>query len=153
MCPDEERCGVSLEKLNRAGEDYLKAILILQRKNGSVRSLDIAKLLDVSKPSVSVAVKLLREGGFLIMDEDKHICLTDIGRETAEVVYEKHRVLSECLIAMGVDSDTADQDACRMEHIVSPETIEKMKIFLDKGTEKCRKEQKRNIVSPCRRSS
>lgn len=153
MLPDEDRCGVSPEKLNRAGEDYLKAILILQRKNGSVRSLDIAKLLDVSKPSVSVAVKLLREGGFLTMDSDKHICLTDIGRETAELVYEKHRVLSECLIAMGVDSDTADKDACRMEHIVSPETIEKMKIFLDKETEKCRKEQKRNIVAPRRRSS
>lgn len=141
MLPDEDRCGVSPEKLNRAGEDYLKAILILQRKNGSVRSLDIAKLLDVSKPSVSVAVKLLREGGFLTMDSGKHICLTDIGRETAEIVYEKHRVLSECLVALGVDSDTADMDACRMEHIVSPETIEKMKIFLDKGTEKCRKEK------------
>lgn len=141
MLPDEDRCGVSPEKLNRAGEDYLKAILILQRKNGSVRSLDIAKLLDVSKPSVSVAVKLLREGGFLTMDPEKHICLTDIGRETAEIVYEKHRVLSECLVALGVESDSADKDACRMEHIVSPETIEKMKIFLDKGTEKCRKEK------------
>lgn len=153
MFPDEECCGVSPEKLNTAGEDYLKAILILQRRYGSVRSLDIAKLLDVSKPSVSVAVKLLREGGFLIMDEDKHIRLTDIGRETTERVYKKHRVLSECLIAMGVDFDTADKDACRMEHIISPETIEKMKIFLDKGTEKCRKEKKRNIVAPRRRSS
>lgn len=152
MLSDEERCGVSPEKLNRAGEDYLKAILILQRKSGSVRSLDIAKLLDVSKPSVSVAVKLLREGGFLIMDEDKHIRLTDIGRETAEIVYDKHRILSECLIALGVDSDTADKDACRMEHIVSPETIEKMKKFLDKGTEKCKKEKKGNIVAPRRRS-
>ncbi len=147
MLPDEELCGVSPEKLNRAGEDYLKAILILERKNGSVRSLDIAKLLDVSKPSVSVAVKLLREGGFLTMDSDKHICLTDIGRETAEIVYDKYRVLSECLIALGVDSDTADKDACRMEHVVSPETFEKMRIFLDKEQKNAEK-SKRGILYP-----
>ncbi len=114
---DEDRSEASPERLNRAGEDYLKAVLILQRKTGSVRSLDIAKMLGVSKPSVSVAIKLLREGGFLIMDPEKHICLTELGNEVAEQICEKHRVLSECLTALGVDADVAEKDACRMEHL------------------------------------
>ena len=130
MLSHEEQSGASPERLNRAGEDYLKAILLLQRRNGSVRSLDIVRLLGVSKPSVSVAVKLLREGGFLSMDEDKHIQLTDIGRETAEAVFEKHRVLLDCLIALGVDPDTADKDACRMEHVISDETFRAIKSYI-----------------------
>ena len=153
MLSHEEQSGASPERLNRAGEDYLKAILLLQRRNGSVRSLDIVRLLGVSKPSVSVAVKLLREGGFLSMDEDKHIQLTDIGRETAEAVFEKHRVLLDCLIALGVDPDTADKDACRMEHIVSPETIDRMSAFVNRGKEKCVITKKKNTVAPRRRSS
>ena len=116
-------------ELHRAGEDYLKSILLLQKKNGTVRSLDIAEMLHVSKPSVSAAVKLLREGGFLIMDEDKRITLTEAGREAAERIYEKHTVLKRFLISMGVDPDTAEKDACEMEHLVSPETLEQMKSF------------------------
>ena len=143
MHPDEVRNEASPERLNRAGEDYLKAVLILQRKSGVVRSLDIAKRLGVSKPSVSVAVKLLREGGFLIMDADKHICLTGLGHEAAEQIYEKHRVLSECLTALGVDFEVAEKDACRMEHIVSSETIERMRTFVNKGKEECKRQQKK----------
>ena len=135
MLSHEEQSGASPERLNRAEEDYLKAILILQRRNGSV------------------AVKLLREGGFLSMDEDKHIRLMDIGRETAEEVFEKHCVLSECLIALGVDPDTADKDACRMEHIVSRETIDRMSAFVNRGKEECNITKKKNMVTPRRRSS
>ena len=117
-------------ELHRAGEDYLKAILILQKQNHAVRSLDVAEMLSVTKPSVSRAVKLLREGGFLTMDADKRICLTEAGREAAEQVFEKHRVLTECLVTMGVDPGIAEKDACRMEHLISPETLEQMKIYV-----------------------
>ena len=124
-------------RLNRADEDYLKAILILHRKNGVVRSLDVAETLHVSKPSVSRAMKLLRENGFLTMDKDKLICLTDAGREMAEQVYEKHSGLEKCLISMGVNPDIAERDACGMEHVINPETLEQMKNFISNGTEEC----------------
>ncbi|MBQ3756801.1 MAG: metal-dependent transcriptional regulator [Oscillospiraceae bacterium] len=117
-------------ELHRAGEDYLKAILILQKQNHAVRSMDVAEMLSVTKPSVSRAVKLLREGGFLTMDADKRISLTEAGREAAEQVFEKHRVLTECLVTMGVDPGIAEKDACRMEHLISPETLEQMKIYV-----------------------
>ena len=117
-------------ELHRAGEDYLKAILILQKQNHAVRSRDVAEMLSVTKPSVSRAMKLLREGGFLTMDADKRISLTEAGREVAEQVFEKHRVLTECLVTMGVDPGIAEKDACRMEHLISPETLEQMKIYL-----------------------
>ena len=121
-------------ELHRAGEDYLKTILLLQNKNGSVRSLDVARKLNVSKPSVSVVMKLLRDGGFLTMDENKRICLTDAGREVAEQIYEKHLILKDCLISLGVDPDMAEKDACIMEHLISRETLEKMKYFTGKET-------------------
>ena len=117
-------------ELHRAGEDYLKAILILQKQNHAVRSRDVAEMLSVTKPSVSRAMKLLREGGFLTMDADKRISLTEAGREAAEQVFEKHRVLTECLVTMGVDPGIAEKDACRMEHLISPETLEQMKIYV-----------------------
>ena len=122
-------------ELHRAGEDYLKAILILQKKDGTVRSLDVAEMLNVSKPSVCRAIKLLREGGFLTMNEDKRISLTDAGTEAAEQVFEKHCVLKECLVSMGVDPETAEKDACRMEHSLSRKTFEKMKRFVGKEIE------------------
>ena len=117
-------------ELHRAGEDYLKAILILQKQNHAVRSLDVAEMLRVTKPSVSRAMKLLREGGFLTMDADKRISLTAAGQEAAEHVFEKHRILTECLVAMGVDPGVAEKDACRMEHLISAETLEQMKNYV-----------------------
>ena len=117
--------------LPRAMEDYLKSILILENRNGAVRSLDVAEMLQVTKPSVSRAMKTLREGGFLTMDADKLLCLTDSGREAAERVYEKHCVLKKCLVSMGVDPDIAEKDACRMEHGISSETLEQIKRFLN----------------------
>ena len=116
-------------ELHRAGEDYLKAILILQKQNHAVRSLDVAEMLSVTKPSVSRAMKLLREGGFLTMDADKRICLTEAGREAAEQVFEKHRVLTECLVTMGVDPGIAEKDACRMEHVVSDKSFDAIKRY------------------------
>ena len=121
-------------ELHRAGEDYLKTILLLQNKNGSVRSLDIAKTLHVSKPSVSTAMKLLRDGGFLTMDENKRIFLTDTGHAAAVRVYERHAIVKACLISLGVDPDIAEKDACSMEHLISRETLDQMKRFTGKET-------------------
>ena len=115
--------------LHSSGEDYLKTILILQGKNGYVRSMDIVKYLHLSKPSVSKAMRLLRDSGYIEMNEDKRIILTEAGQTVAEQVYEKHSIIKACLIRIGVDADIADKDACQMEHIVSQETIVQMKAF------------------------
>ena len=124
--------------LPRALEDYLKSILILQQKNGTVRSLDVAEMLHVTKPSVSRAMKTLREGGFLTMDADKLLCLTEKGFDAASQVCEKHCILKECLLSMGVEPDIAEKDACRMEHVISEETLERMKRFTArKNTDHC----------------
>ena len=98
-------------KLHAAGEDYLEAILVLQQKQGMVRSVDVARHLEVTKPSVCHAVATLRDGGFLTMDSDYFLHLTDVGREVAEQIYEKHRFFTDRLIEAGVDPVTAEQDA------------------------------------------
>lgn len=110
-------------KLYASGEDYLEAILVLQQKQGMVRSVDVARHMDVSKPSVCHAVATLRNGGFLTMDEDHFLHLTDIGREVATSIYERHCFFTEQLIAAGVDPKTAEADACRMEHVISTESF------------------------------
>ena len=110
-----------------SGEDYLEAILVLQKKMGMVRSVDVARHLEVSKPSVSHAVTTLRDGGFLTMDEDHFLHLTDVGREVAEKIYERHCFFTEQLIAAGVDPKTAEADACRIEHIISDESFSRLK--------------------------
>lgn len=114
-------------KLHTSGQDYLKAIYILQKKNGTVRSVDVAEYVSVSKPSVSYAVKLLREGGFLIMGDDYTLHLTELGRETAEKLYERHRYFTERLTDAGVDADTAEAEACKMEHTISDSSFQKLK--------------------------
>ena len=95
-------------KLRASGEDYLEAILILQKKRGLVRSVDVARHMEVTKPSVCHAVATLRDGGFLTMDEDRFLHLTDVGREVAEKIYERHCFFTEQLIAAGVDPKTAE---------------------------------------------
>ena len=110
-----------------SGEDYLEAILVLQKKLGMVRSVDVARHLEVSKPSVSHAVTTLRDGGFLTMDEDHFLHLTYVGREVAEKIYERHCFFTEQLIAAGVDPRTAEADACRIEHIISDESFLRLK--------------------------
>ena len=114
-------------KLYASGEDYLEAVLVLQKKLGTVRSVDVARHMEVSKPSVCHAVATLRDGGFLTMDKDHFLHLTDVGREVAEEIYARHQFFTERLIAAGVDPETAEADACRMEHAISEESFQKLK--------------------------
>ena len=115
-------------KLHASGEDYLETILVLQKKLGMVRSVDVARHMEVSKPSVCHAVATLRDGGFLTMDEDHFLHLTDVGREVAEKIYERHCFFTERLIiAAGVDPKTAEADAYRIEHIISDESFSRLK--------------------------
>ena len=113
--------------LHASGEDYMETILVLQKKLGMVRSVDVARHMEVSKPSVCHAVSTLRDGGFLTMDEDHFLQLTDVGREVAEKIYERHCFFTEQLIAAGVDPKTAEADACRIEHIISDESFDRLK--------------------------
>lgn len=113
-------------KLHASGEDYLEAVLILEKKTGPVRSVDIAEQLGVSKPSVSRAVSLLKEGGFL-QTEDNYLYLTDAGREIAEKIYERHCFFKRKLIDAGVDEKTAEKEACLMEHSLSDDSFDKIK--------------------------
>ena len=117
----------SKNKLHASGEDYLEAILVLQKEKGMVRSVDVARHMEVSKPSVCHAVAVLRDGGFLTMDEEHFLRLTDAGREVAEKIYERHCFFTEQLIAAGVDPRIAEADACRIEHVISTESFEHLK--------------------------
>ena len=114
-------------KLYASGEDYLEAVLVLQRKQGMVRSVDLARHMGFSKPSISHAVGVLKNGGFLTVDDDGFLHLTVIGREIAEKIYERHLFFMEQLIAAGVDPKTAEADACRIEHIISDESFVRLK--------------------------
>ena len=114
-------------KLRASGEDYLEAVLMLQKKNGMVRSIDLARHMEVSKPSVSRAGAILQEGGFLTVDSDYFLHLTEAGREVTEKIYERHQFFTEQLVAAGVDQETAEQEACRMEHVISDTSFQKLK--------------------------
>ena len=111
-------------------EDYLETILMLQKENGSVRSIDIAHALGFSKPSVSVAMKSLREKGHITVDEQGHISLTPTGLKIADKVYERHEILTKLLMHIGVDEETAKEDSCKIEHDLSEITFDKLKEFL-----------------------
>lgn len=119
-------------KLHASGEDYLETILILQKQCGMVRSVDVARYMSVSKPSVCRAVAVLRDGGFLRVDDDHFLHLTDAGREVAEKIYERHQFFTEQLIAAGVDPKIAEADACRMEHAISSESFARLKAAVAK---------------------
>ncbi|MCI6515559.1 MAG: metal-dependent transcriptional regulator [Bulleidia sp.] len=110
-------------KHNRSSEDYLETILILSERLPVVRSIDIAIELNFSKPSVSVAMKHLKESGKINVSTAGYITLTDTGKEIAEKVYERHRVLAQMLVTLGVNEKTANEDACEMEHVISEETF------------------------------
>ncbi len=116
-----------MSKLYASGEDYLEAILILYQKTETVRSVDVANAMEVSKPSVSRAVGILKNGGFITIDPDGYITLTDAGREVAERIYERHQVLTAWLMDIGVDHETAAEDACKLEHAISAESFAKLK--------------------------
>lgn len=114
-------------KLYASGEDYLETILILHRKMGMVRTIDVSRHMAVSKPSVCHAVAVLQEGGFLAVDGDHFLHLTEQGRIIAEKIYERHRFFTDRLIEAGVDPKTAEADACRIEHVISDETFRRLK--------------------------
>ncbi len=122
-------------KLHASGEDYLEAILILQKQMGesAVRSVDLARHMGFSKPSISHAMGVLRDGGFLTVDKDGFLHLTEEGREIAEKIYERHQFFTEQLIAAGVNETTAEQDACRIEHAISDESFQKLKNAIRSG--------------------
>lgn len=115
------------EKILESGEDYLETILVLHNRNGEVRSIDIAAELDYSKPSVSVAMKNLRERECITVDKNGFITLTDKGRAIAERVYERHLLFTEWLVSLGVPEEIAAEDACRIEHCLSTESFEAIK--------------------------
>ena len=110
-----------------SGEDYLEAILVLQKKLGMVRSVDVARHMGFTKPSITHAITTLQAGGFVERDEGGFIRLTDVGREVAEKIYERHCFFTEQLIAAGVAPKTAEADACRIEHIISDESFDRLK--------------------------
>ena len=114
-------------KMQESPEDYLEAIYMLSLKQQEVRSIDIARHMGYSKPSVSVAMKRLRENGFVLMDDNGFLTLTPEGRAIATRVYERHEVISRYLISIGINEETAQKDACRMEHVISEETFQKIK--------------------------
>lgn len=115
--------------VRESGEMYLEAILVLAKKSGYVRSIDVSEYLGYSKPSVSRAMGILREGGYILMEKDGAITLTDSGKKLAETIYERHTVLSELLIRLGVDERTATDDACRIEHVISDESFQAIKQY------------------------
>ena len=114
-------------KIQESAENYLETILMLSQVKPHVRSIDIATELEFSKPSVSVAMKNLRENGYILVDGNGYITLTDAGRKIAETMYERHTMLSNWLIYLGVDQKTAVEDACRMEHVLSADSFEAIK--------------------------
>lgn len=115
-----------MRKLRASGEDYLEAVLIMGQRIGQVRAIDVAQYLGYAKTSVSHGLRLLREGGFLTRDQDGFLYLTEVGRETAEKIYAKHQFFTQWLIKVGISPDTAEKDACRMEHAISEESFLKL---------------------------
>ena len=126
--------------VHKSSEDYLEAILLIQQKRGCVRSRDIVNLLGFSKPSVSVAMKKLRENNYIIMDGEGYITLTDSGMEIAQKILEKHNFIAELLISLGVNESTAYEDSCKIEHDISEESFIALKkltgILADKAADK-----------------
>lgn len=113
--------------LQESGEMYLETIYILTKKNHDVRSLDVAEYMNFSKPSVSRAVGLLKQGGYITVDPDGYLHLTDLGEQIATKIYERHTLLTEFLIQLGVDQETAAADACKIEHDISDKSFEAIK--------------------------
>lgn len=113
--------------LQESGEMYLETIYILSQQNNSVRSIDVGEYMGYSKPSVSRAVNILKNGGYLLMDKNGFLTLTDSGLEVARKIYERHTILTDILVSLGVDEETAAQDACKMEHVISETTFKAMK--------------------------
>ena len=121
--------------VHESGEMYLEAILVLTKKNGSVRSIDVSEYLGYSKPSVSRAMGILRQGGYIVVEADGTLTLTQKGKAIAEKIYERHTFLSDLLISLGVSGETAAADACKLEHAISDESFEAIKRFVSREKE------------------
>ena len=119
-------------RIHKSAEDYLEMVLRLTEEKGYARSVDVATGLGVSKPSVSVAMKQLREGGYIIMDKDNYLSLTESGMEIAQRIYERHKVLTQMLVMIGVDPQTAQNDACKVEHDLSVQTFNALRTQFEK---------------------
>ncbi len=119
-------------KIKESAENYLEAILMIKNKKGYVRSIDVANELGFTKPSVSVAMKSFREEGYITVDADGAISLTEKGLQVAMSVYERHKVIARALIAIGVDEQVAYEDSCKIEHDISDESFVKLKEYLEK---------------------
>ncbi|MBR1456765.1 MAG: metal-dependent transcriptional regulator [Oscillospiraceae bacterium] len=119
-------------KIQKSSEDYLEAMLMMKEKHGYIRSIDIAEHLGVTKPSVSYATKRLRENGYITMDPDGLITLSDKGMEIAARIYERHKLLSALLVKLGVDEEIAREDACKIEHDLSVETFDAIRAYAQK---------------------
>ena len=122
-------------KIQKASEDYLEAMLMMKEKHGFIRSIDVAEHLGVTKPSVSYSTKRLRETGYITMDADGLITLTDTGMEIAQRIYKRHKLLTEVLVGIGVDAQTALEDACRIEHDISEKTFAAICRYADRKRE------------------
>ena len=116
--------------LQESGEMYLETIYILSKQSSGVRSIDVSEYMNFSKPSVSRAIVLLKEGGYITVDKDGFITLTDAGLDISAKIYERHKVLTECLTKLGVEPDIAAHDACKIEHIISDETFNAIKMHM-----------------------
>ncbi len=125
-----------LANTNNSSEDYLKNILLLNNRNGCVRAVDLAAELGVTKPSVSVAMKRLREKKLIYINEKGHICLTDSGKAIAEEINSKHELIKEFLMKIGVNENTAAKEACRIEHAIGDETFERLGEFCGRTDER-----------------
>ena len=119
-------------KIHESAENYLETILVLKRSLGKVRSIDIARALNFSKPSISRAVGLLRDNGYVSIDQNGLLGLTEAGLQIAETIYERHTVLTAFLTALGVDHEIAAEDACRIEHVISKESFDALKNHIKK---------------------
>lgn len=120
-------------KIHASAEDYLERILILSENNDELHAIDIARSMNFSKPSVSIALKKLQEKKLIKIDDNLHIHLTETGRDIATKVYEKHTIISKALISLGVDEEIAKEDACKLEHVLSEESFDAIKKFINKN--------------------
>jgi len=114
-------------RLQESGEMYLESIYVLSKKNSAVRAIDVGEYMGFSKPSVSRALGLLKEGGYVTADKEGHLTLTELGVQVAEKTYERHQVLTAFFISLGVDPETASEDACKIEHDISDKTFNAIK--------------------------
>lgn len=122
--------------IHESAEDYLEAILMLKEQIGEVRSIDIVNKMNYSKPSISIAMKKLRENGYIEMDDSGYITLRESGLEIARRIYDRHRLLEKVLVAIGVEPKKAEDEACKIEHDIDDDTYEKIKMFYEKELDK-----------------